>query len=113
MTRTLDAMATDGIAYAGLREAREGDSQSRQSSDRVVRLGKSFARTTASRADLVQSLGELGEKLAPPSGPGVVHFAQLLVVRPPSVVKPTAPLGGPIGAVAQEAGRVPLPSAQR
>jgi hypothetical protein len=113
VTRTLDAMATDGIAYAGLREAREGDSQSRQSSDRLVRLGKAFARTTASRADLVQSIGELDEKLAPPSGSDVVHLADLLVLRPAPAVKPTAPRGAPIGTVAQEAGRVPLPSAQR
>jgi S1-C subfamily serine protease len=113
VTRTLDAMATDGIAYASLREAREGDSQSRQSSDRLVRLGKAFARTTASRADLVQSIGELDEKLAPPAGSDVVHFAQLLVLRPPLAVKPLAPLGGPMGTVAQEAGRVPLPSARR
>jgi hypothetical protein len=111
--RILDAMATDGIAYASLREAREGDSQSRQSSDRLVRLGKAFARTTASRADLVQSIGELDEKLAPPAGSDGVHFAQLLVLPPPLAVKPLAPLSGPIGTVAQEAGRVPLPSAQR
>jgi serine protease Do len=113
VARTLDAIAADAIAYASLREAREGDSQCRQSSDRVVRLGKAFARTTASRADLAQSIGELGEKLAVPSGSEVVHFAQLLVLRPPSAVTPTAQLGGPIGAVAQEVGRMPSPSAQR
>jgi hypothetical protein len=113
VTRILDAMATDGIAYASLRDAREGGSQSRQSSDRLIRLGKAFARTTASRADLIQSIGELGEKLAPSSGSDAVHFAQLLGLRPPSAVRPAAQLNGPIGAVAQEAGRMPSPSAQQ
>jgi len=113
LTRALDEMASDGIAFAGLREAREGTSQSRQSSDRVVRLGKVFARTTASRADLVQSIGELSEKLAPQSGSDAVHFAQLLAPSRPSAVTPAAPRVGPLGAVAQEAGGAPSPATSR
>ena len=55
LTRALDEMAGDAVAYAGLKRRRENGSQSRQSSDHIARLGKAFARTTASRGDTVQS----------------------------------------------------------
>lgn len=81
LTLTLDEMANDAIAYAGLKEARETDLQSRQSSDRIARLSKAFARTTAARSDLVQSLEDIAEKLAPQSGVTASHFAQLFATH--------------------------------
>ncbi len=78
LTHTLSVMADDGLTYASLREAREAELQSRQSSDRVGRLGKAFARIAASRADVVQSVVELTEKLSPPPATKLAHFSQLL-----------------------------------
>jgi hypothetical protein len=107
-------MANDAIAYAGLKEAREADLQSRQSSDRVARLNKAFARATTSRSDTVQSIEEIAEKLAPPSGVNASHFAQLFVTHEtpqPALAAVAAP--APIAAIARPAARQPVPSAQR
>ncbi|HEX3905000.1 MAG TPA: serine protease [Polyangia bacterium] len=114
LTRALGEMANDAIAYAGLKEAREADLQSRQSSDRVARLNKAFARATTSRSDTVQSIEEIAEKLAPPSGVNASHFAQLFVTHEtpqPALAAVAAP--APIAAIARPAARQPVPSAQR
>ena len=95
LTRTLSVIVDDGLTYASLREAREADLQSRQSSDRVARLARAFARIAASRADMVQSVGELAERLSSPSAAKLIHFSQLfappeplhdaIVATPPTV----------------------------
>jgi serine protease Do len=114
LTRTLDEMASDAIAYAGLKEAREADVQSRQSSDRVARLGRAFGRTTASRGDIVQSIDEIAEKLAPQAGTNLIHFAGLFATsESPQQAVAHAPSAGPMGAVAQVAGKPPSLSTQR
>jgi S1-C subfamily serine protease len=113
LSRTFDEIAGDALSYAGLREARESDLQSRQSTDRVVRLGKAFARTAASRADMVQSIGEIAERLGPPSGPNLIHFAQLLAPR--EVAHDLATVASPAASgstVAQNAGGANLTSLQ-
>ena len=112
LSRTLGEMASDALSYAGLREARETDLQSRQSSDRVARLARAFARTAASRADMVQSIGEIVERLGPPSGPNLIHFAQL--VTPREVAHDAPPVASPAAGntVAQGAGGAHLTSLQ-
>jgi serine protease Do len=107
LTRTLDEMATDAIAYAGLKEARETDLQSRQSSDRIARLSKAFARTTASRSDLVQSIHEIAEKLAPQPGVNASHFAQLFAApEAPGRTAVAAAPADPFATVAHPAGTI-------
>ena len=114
LTRALDEMAGDAVAYAELKRAREIGSQSRQSSDHIARLGKAFARTTASRGDTVQSIEEITEKLAPQSSTSVVHFADLFVTpAAPSGTAALATRGGPSGAIAQAAGGPPPATTQR
>ena len=111
LTRILSVIVDDGLTYATLREAREADLQSRQSSDRVARLGRAFARVAASRADMVQSVGELAERLSSPPGAKLIHFSQLfappeplhdaIVATPPTV---------PTNTVAEGARKPPLTS---
>ena len=106
LTRFLSLMAGDGLTYSTLREAREADLQSRQSSDRVARLGRAFARIAASRADVVQSIGELVERVSSPSGAKLIHFSHLLA--PPQPAPGTtgpSPSTGPSSTVAQGAPR--------
>lgn len=113
LTRTLNVIADDGLTYASLREAREADLQSRQSSDRVARLGKAFARVAASRADMVQSVSELAERLSSPSGATLIHFGQLLA--PPEPMHDAIVAAPPIvrtNTVAEGAARPPTTSVQ-
>ena len=114
LTQALDQMAIDAVAYSELKRARETGLQSRQSSDHIARLGKAFARTTASRGDTIQSIEEVTEKLAPSSAANVAHFADLFVApaTSPAPVALAASVG-PSGATAQTAGKPPTQSAQR
>ena len=114
LTRALDEMSDDAVAYAQLKRAREKESQSRQSSDHIARLARAFARTVASRGDMVQSIEEITEKLAPQSGTNVVHFAGLFVTpSTPSEGVAIAAGVGPRGAIAQTAGGSVPPTTQR
>lgn len=72
----------------------------------------SLSPRTRSYDDHLESIGELSEKLAPQSGSDAVHFAQLFTPRPPAATPPV-PRVGPLGTVAQEAGRAPLPATSR
>jgi S1-C subfamily serine protease len=98
VARAFDDLASAAIAYAALREAREADLPSRQSADRITRLGKAFARATASRTDTVQSIQEIAEKLAPTPGTSIVHFGELFVTPevPQQAVATVAPVGRPL-----------------
>ncbi len=98
LERAFDELATAALAYDALRAAREADLQSRQSADRTGRLGKAFARATASRSDTVQTIQEIAEKLAPQPGMKTVHFGQLfLPAEPPqqavAAIAPAVPVG--------------------
>ena len=106
LARAFDDLASAAIAYAALREAREAELPSRQSADRISRLGKAFARATASRTDAVQSIQEIAEKLAPTPGASILHFAQLFVTplapqQAVAAVAPVAPIGRPLAQTPQ------------
>ena len=114
LTQAFHEMASDAAAYSELKRARETGLQSRQSSDHIARLGKAFARTTASRGDTVQSIEEITEKLAPPSGTGVTHFADLfLAPAAPQAPVTLAAGAGSSGALARAPRRPPSPSPQQ
>ena len=75
--------------------------------------GRAFGRVAASRADMVQSVGELAERLSSPPGAKLIHFSQLfapleplrdaIVATPPTV---------PTNTVAEGAGKPPVTSLQ-
>jgi serine protease Do len=110
LQRAFDALANAAIAYAALRDAKEADLQSRQSADRIARLGKAFARAAASRGDTVQMIQEVADKLAPQSGTNAVHFGQLFVSSARS--QPTVAAVAPAESVATPPRTVAKPPAQ-
>jgi S1-C subfamily serine protease len=97
LARVFDEMAGEAINYAGLRQAREADDQTRQSADRIGRLQKAFVRGVAADADLVQTVAELTEKLAPQETAGLQHFAAVVAPPPPVASSPVRPSGGLVG----------------
>jgi len=106
-------MVDDGLTYANLREAREADRQSRQSSDRAAHLGKTFAKNAASRADMVQSVTELAERLGSSSATKLIHFSQLVAPsKPVHDATVTTPLIGRTNAVAEGTAKPPATSLQ-
>jgi len=78
IARVLDALRTDAAAHIAYRGLQRQDSRTRQTAERILRDGKTLARTAASRADLLQAIVDAGERL----GPGVeetgTRFAELL-----------------------------------
>ena len=114
LERAFDDLASAAIAYAALREARETALRTKQSADHIARLGKAFARATTSRTDTVQSIQEVAEKLAPPSGMNAVHFGQLFVTpeTPRQTVAVVAPTE-PVSTVTRTAGPPPAQPARR
>ena len=66
--RLLDALRSDARAQATYRATRRADVGSRQSSDDFRRLRKVLTRTTSERAELLQNVGDLAERLGPQAG---------------------------------------------
>jgi serine protease Do len=76
--RLLEALRADVAGHLAYRAARDQSASSRQSDDRTHRLGTDLARTGASRADLLQAIAEMGERLGPQATEPHVRFASLL-----------------------------------
>jgi len=66
--RLLDALRADASSHSTYRIARRLDVGSRQAADDLRRLRKTVAQTAGARTELLQNLGELGERLGPQPG---------------------------------------------
>jgi serine protease Do len=82
-SRLLDALRADAAGHLAYRAVRAQDAGSRQSDDRAHRLAADLARTAASRADILQALGDLDERLGPAPGETGARYASLLAAAPP------------------------------
>jgi serine protease Do len=60
----LRALRTDAIAHAGYRKSLD-EATSRQSTERARRLARTLQRASSSRADIVESIVDLAERLSP------------------------------------------------
>ncbi len=78
IARVLDALRTDAAAHVAYRGLQRQDSETRQTAERILREGKTLARTAASRADLLQAITDAGERLGPGVDEVVTRFAELL-----------------------------------
>jgi serine protease Do len=90
LARVLDVLRADAAAHVAYRGLQQQPSMTRQTSERLLRESKSLTRTAVSRADLLQSLVEAGERLAPAGDDPVTHFAELAPGLP-SPVTPASP----------------------
>jgi S1-C subfamily serine protease len=68
VTRLLEALRADAHAHASYQRARREDAGSRQASDGLRRMRKALGRTAGTRADLLQGLSDLSDRLAPQPG---------------------------------------------
>lgn len=95
-TQLLDALRSDAARFLTYRTAREQETTSRQVDDHTNRLAADLARVGASRADLLQTMAELGERLAPQPG----ETGILLSATTPPASGPSPPAGtaaAPVG----------------
>ena len=83
-TRLLEALRADVAGHLAYRAARDQSASSRQWDDRTHRLATDLARVGASRADLLQAISEMGERLGPQATDPSVRFASLMAPSPPS-----------------------------
>ena len=86
--RLLDALRADVAGHLAYRAVRDQSASSRQSDDRAHRQATDLARVAASRADLLQSLAELGDRLGLQGADTGVRFSSLMAA-PPSSQGPT------------------------
>jgi serine protease Do len=91
----LDALRSDASAYVGFRAQQRQTAPSRQTLDGIARAGKVLARTAGSRAEVLQSLADEGERFGPAHNDPVTHLAEILAPpatqsRPPASA-PTRP----------------------
>jgi len=94
IVRVLDALRTDAAAHVAYRRLQQQDSSTRQIAERILREGKTLARTATSRGDLLQAIADAGDRLGPNVEEPVTRYAELLaqptvaspVVRPPPAV---------------------------
>jgi serine protease Do len=100
--RLLDALRADAYAHAAYRAARRADAGSRQSVDGLRRVRKLQGRTAGARAELLQNLAELDDRLAPQPGETASTLADVaptdLPARPappPAAAPPPAPAAPP------------------
>ena len=77
IARVLDALRTDAAAHVAYRGLARQDSRTRQTAERILREGKTLARTAASRADLLQAITDAGERLGPGVDEEGTRFAEL------------------------------------
>jgi serine protease Do len=96
--RLLDALRSDATAELAYRAAGEQAGASRQSAERLAKLGQTMTRTATARADLLQVLGDLADRLGPSTG---THGQSLAVITNEPVPSPPAP------AVVSRSGNVP------
>jgi hypothetical protein len=97
LLRILDALRRDGLATFGFRAAEAQADESKDRFEQVSRLQRALRRTTASRGDLVQSVGDLAERLGPKSSRRAASMADVLAVpleQPAAPAAPAAPASG-------------------
>ena len=66
--RLLDALRSDATAEIAYRAAGEEAGTSRRSAERLAKMGQSMTKTAVARADLVQVIGDLADRLGPTTG---------------------------------------------
>jgi serine protease Do len=77
VARLVDALRADAAAAIAYRRDARQESSSRQTSQRLVRVAQSLARTAASRADLVQAVADAAERLGPQAGEPATLLVEL------------------------------------
>jgi serine protease Do len=90
VARILDGLRSDATAELSYRTATEQASMSRQSADRLAKMGEALTRTAASRADLIQTLTDLADRFGPSPGMRGASMAEVTAVpAQPPAVRPT------------------------
>jgi S1-C subfamily serine protease len=79
--RALDALRSDASSELAYQNAGEAATSSRQSADKLSRMGQLLTKTAASRADLVQMVTDLADRLGP--APGVRGQSMAQIVNQP------------------------------
>ncbi|HVR62580.1 MAG TPA: S1C family serine protease [Polyangia bacterium] len=87
--KALLALRTDAVANATLRQSKEAERGSRQSSDKARRAGRALAKIAASRAELVQAIDDLPERQSSARDDRRVRLADI-VAPPPPAASPAA-----------------------
>jgi S1-C subfamily serine protease len=96
--RALDALRTDAAAAIAYRTAGEQAGASRQSTERLAKMAETLTRTAAARADMVQSVSDLADRLGPAVGSRGATLAEINAAAPPAIARPptaTAETGKP------------------
>ena len=86
--RALDALRSDAAAELAYRSAGEAATSSRQSADKLAKMAQTLTKAAASRADLVQTVADLADRLGP--GPGV-RGQSMAQIANQSLPSPAAP----------------------
>ncbi|HVV52993.1 MAG TPA: S1C family serine protease [Polyangia bacterium] len=82
--RALDALRADAAAAIAYRSAGAQAGASRQSTERLAKMAETLTRTAAARADLVQTVSDLAERLGPPVGRRGATLAEITAVAAPA-----------------------------
>ena len=91
----LDALRADASAHASYRASRRADLGSRQSSDDFRKLRKMLTRTASERADLLQNVSDLAERLSPQAGErgsALAEIAPLFLPNDRGLSSPPTPM---------------------
>jgi serine protease Do len=88
--RILDALRRDGLATFGYRSAEAQADESKDRFEQVSRLQSALRKTTASRGDLVQAVGDLAERLGPKGPHRAASLADVLAAPAEQPATPPA-----------------------
>src|SRR5579871_1331551 len=86
--RALDGLRADATAVIAYRNADAAAGASRQSSKRLAKMAEALTRTAAARADLVQAVNDLADRLGPAVGSRGTTLAEIGVAPSTPVAKP-------------------------